>query len=301
MKKDLGGFCAYVRPADVRGTAGLYNLGVEIDVAVSRGQGYSALPSVYGETVRELFTAALSGVSFDAIELSGFSGDELAEAAQYIKDVRYLALSDCDGVTDISFIEQLSELRALDIRGISALGALPRLSLLPHLKSLHLVRFEELSDYTGLAESGIERLVLKDGCYSHSFLSRPTVDVEALAKMPCLKVLELDCGLPEDSSSTLLTFSRLTGLESISVPSDAFTLAQFAWLSAKLPGVKGLEPIRDSNVWIDSPAVRCVIGKENPQCNGDASLISRYESAFNALKEEYGTRDNPPDDKEKVI
>ena len=301
MNKDLKGFCAYVRPADVRGTAGLYNLGVEIDVAVYRGPGYSALPSVYGDTVHELFADALSGVSPQAIELSGFGADELDEAVEYIKGVKYLALADCDTLESIDFIERLRDLRALDIRGISAVRALPRLSLLPQLRSLYVVRFEELSDYTGLADSGIERLVLKDGCYSHSFLKRPVFDVGVLAKMPSLEILELDCGLPEDSASTLLSLSRLTQLKSISLPNDAFTLAQFAWLAARLPDVKGLEPVREHNVWIDSPAVRSIIGKENPQCHGDESLIKKYESAFNALKEEYKTRDVPPADTEKVI
>ena len=298
VKNEKKCYSASIVKPHFSGNGVLYHLGKDVDVVL--GVGRTSFSTIIGESVADVFDKGLDKVEFEAIDLSELSTEDIEEAMPYLKGVKYLALTKCEGVDDLSFIEEMPDLRALEILRNYKAERLPDFSRHTNLKSLDLRAYRCISDFSGLADSNIEDLVIIDGAVAVNKTQIPMFsDFEVLSEMPKLRRLKLYCHTECHSKNILTALARLTHLESIELIRVFFTFEQFAWLSAKLPNVKGLEPIKKYEGYDDEPTTYEVIGRGAPKNLKTRRARDRYEAKYFELIEKYKTQDTPPADNVK--
>lgn len=295
MSDKRKGYSACITESRLDGNGVLYHLGTDVDVIL--GVGRTAFSTIFGDSVAEVFDNGLSKITFESIDLSELTVRDIAEAMPYLKKVKYLALTKCESVDDLAFIEEMPELCALEILRNCKAKKLPDFSRHIHLKKLDLRAYHYINDFTGLANSFIEDLVILDGAVAINKTQIPLFsDFEVFVKMPKLRSLKLYCHTECDSTDILMSLSKLTGLEEIELPSDWFTFEQFAWLSSKLPNTKGLEPIATYEGYDDEPTTYEIIGRRMPRSLKMRSRRDKYEAKYFELVEKYKTQGTPPED-----
>ena len=108
-----------------------------------------------------------------------------------------------------------------------------------------------------------------------------------------LKDLTLYCPFDMDKLNLIKTLAKLTNLEELNLPKTCFTFKEFAWLSSKLEGVKGLDAFltyykdfrRDIHMFV-------ILGSDMVDVEDEVPYVEEY----NYLKEEYKTLETPPID-----
>ena len=222
----------------------------------------------------------------------------IADILPYLKDVKYLSLFKCNRLDDLSFIEELTELRGIYIYWNQKATKLFDAKKLPYLTQLSIEDANKLTDFSGLEGSNIENLKIWGCNFLGSFTPKTVIaNFEIFTKMPKLKILNFVPVKNEDSRADLLALSKLTDLEKFHILEGYFTFEQFAWLKSKLPHTAGIEPLHEWENWEDE-TVWSVIGRKKPTVK-KRETADEYEAHFYALVAKYQTRENPPSDDEK--
>lgn len=92
------------------------------------------------------------------LSLSGKLGDEWENLLT--DNLEYLELSDIRGLSDLSFVEELSGLRKLYLKSLSGVEKLPDFSKMPNLYGLKIYELHKLNDLEILTKSAIRYLDL---------------------------------------------------------------------------------------------------------------------------------------------
>ena len=189
----------------------------------------------------------------EILEIWGLDQEEIAlvlerigagvkELTLLLQDGDTAPLSFCTSLTKLSLIYGGQTLELWDVTKNTALEIL----------SVEASDCTSLLGFERLAGSGIRELKLySGGCSLLRPLAATVEDLSPLTKMPNLAKLELHLARGEDPISQLRVLATLTGLEELHLDEDAFSFAQFCWLAAKLPQVRGIGGI--SNFYPDRP------------------------------------------------
>lgn len=170
------------------------------------------------------FIEALTENKHDAVELHGLRSEHIADIMPYLKDVKYLSLFKCNLLDDLSFIEELTELRGIYIYWNQKATKLFDAKKLPQLTQLSIEDANKLTDLSGLEGSNIESLKIWGCNFLSSFTPKAVIaDFEIFTKMPKLKNLNLVPVKNEDSRADLLALSKLTALEKFHILEGYFT------------------------------------------------------------------------------
>ena len=186
------------------------------------------------------------------VELCGFiSLKEATEVLSLFKDsVETVSLFKCPDLEDLSFLEELPNLKDLEMYWNRKATKIFDASRMPNLKSFAICECNKLVDFSGLKNSKVERLCL-NGTSPSCFTPKLDVgNMDFLEYMPKLKSLSLDIMRTQSDEVYLKTLAKVKSLEELNVGSSFFTFEQFAWLSAQLPNVKvDLEPCTYIKDW----------------------------------------------------
>ena len=300
MAKKKWVFNVFVMNKNLEGSNKIHDMDIELDMRLcADADVFIYNPEVEYYDTTECFIEALKGNKHEAVELSGLLSEHIADIMPYLKDVKYLSLFKCNRLEDLSFIEQLTDLREVYIYWNQKATKVFDAKKLPHLTQLSIGDANKLTDFSGLVGSNIENLRIWGCNFLGGFTPKTVIeDFEIFTKMPKLRSLNLVPVKNTNSQKDLLALSKLSKLENLYLPEGYFTFEQFAWLSSKLANVKGLEPIWEYESLQDEP-MWSVIGKKQPKALKKRESRDEYEAKFYALVAKYKTRENPPMDGEK--
>ncbi|MBE6699723.1 MAG: hypothetical protein E7584_05760 [Ruminococcaceae bacterium] len=299
MAKKKWSFNAFVAGENLQGSNKIYDLDVEMDIRLCANADILLYnPDFPCHDTTDCFVEALKENKHDAVELQGLLPEHIADILPYLKDIKYLSLFKCNRLDDLSFIEELTELRGIYIYWNQKATNLFDARKLPKLTVLSIEDANKLTDFSGLEGSNIENLKIWGCNFLGSFTPKTVVaDFEIFTKMPRLKVLNLVPVKNENSRADLLALSKLTALEKFYILEGYFTFEQFAWLKSKLPHTAGIEPLHEWKNWQDE-TVWSVIGRRKPTVK-KSETADEYEAQFYALVAKYKTHVNPPMEGEK--
>ena len=299
MAKKKWSFNAFIAGKNLKGSNKICDIGIEIDMRLCADADILIYNPDYScHDTTDCFIEALKENKHDAVELNGLRPEHIADIMPYLKDVKYLSLFKCNRLDDLSFIEELTELRGIYIYWNQKATKLFDAKKLPYLTQLSIEDANKLTDFSGLEGSNIENLKIWGCNFLGSFTPKTVIaDFEIFTKMPKLKVLNLVPVKNEDSLADLLALSKLTTLEKFRILEGYFTFEQFAWLKSKLPHTAGIEPLHEWENW-ENETVWSVIGRKKPTVK-KRETADEYEEHFYALVAKYQTRENPPSDDEK--
>ena len=299
MAKKKWSFNAFVAGKILKGSNKICDIGIEMDMRLCADADILIYnPDYPCHDTTDCFIEALKENKHDAVELHGLRPEHIADILPYLKDVKYLSLFKCNRLDDLSFIEELTELRGVYIYWNQKATKLFDARRLPKLTVLSIEEANKLTDFSGLESSNIENLKIWGCNFLGSFTPKTVIaDFEIFAKMPKLKFLNLVPVKNEDSRADLLALSKLTSLEKFHILEGYFTFEQFAWLKSKLPHTAGIEPLHEWENW-ETEVVWSVIGRKKPTVK-KRETADEYEAHFYALVAKYQTRENPPSDDEK--
>ena len=124
-------------------------------------------------------------------------------------------------------------------------------------------------------------------------------DFSVFNTMENLENLDLFTGKKKDKKDDLLSLANLKNIKEIKLTKNYFTFKQFAWLSSKLPGVKGIGCIHkwkyDKRIEADTYTINGTrMAWEFKDRTGKE--IEKYLRKFDKLVEEYKNQDIPPID-----
>lgn len=299
MAKKKWSFNAFVAGKNLNGSSKIYDIDIEMDMRLCANADILIYnPDHPCHDTTDCFIEALKENKHDAVELCGLRSEHIADILPYLKDVKYLSLFKCNRLDDLSFIEELTDLRGIYIFWNQKATKVFDAKKLPHLTQLSIEVANKLTDFSGLESTNIENLSIW-GCNFLGIFTPKTViaDFEIFTRMPKLKILDLVPVKNEDSRADLLALSKLTALEKFHIHEGYFTFEQFAWLKSRLPHTAGIEPIYKWENW-DHETMWSVIGRKKPTVK-KRETADEYEAHFYALVEKYKNRENPPSDDEK--
>ena len=302
MAKKKWSFNAFVAGKNLKDSNKMYGFDIDVEMDIRLCANADILlyrPDYPCHETTECFVEALKENKRDAVELQGLLPEHIADILPYLKDVKYLSLFKCNRLDDLSFIEELTELRGVYIYWNQKATKLFDARRLPKLTVLSIEEANKLTDFSGLESSNIENLKIWGCNFLGSFTPKTVIaDFEIFAKMPKLKFLNLVPVKNEDSRADLLALSKLTALEKFHILEGYFTFEQFAWLKSKLPHTAGIEPLREWENW-ENETVWSIIGRKKPTVK-KRETADEYEAHFYALVSKYKTHKNPPMDGEKA-
>lgn len=236
------------------------------------------------------------------VELCGFTSlKEATEVLSLFKEsVETLSLFKCPDLEDLSFLEELPNLKHLEMYWNRKATKVFDASRMPNFKRFEVCECNKLVDFSGLKNSKIERLVL---CGTSPSCFTPKLDVgdmEFLEYMPKLKYLNLVIMRTQSDEHYLKTLAKVKSLEELDVGSNFFTFEQFAWLSAHLPNVKSdLEPctyyisqLERGTEIVPEVEEYFVIGRHKTYVKTEKAI--KYRDAYNRLRAEYADQPEPP-------
>ena len=299
MAKKKWSFNAFVAGENLKGSNKICDIGIEMDMRLCADADILIYnPDYPCHDTTDCFLEALKENKHDAVELNGLRPEHIADIMPYLKDVKYLSLFKCNRLDDLSFIEELTELRGIYIYWNQKATKLFDSKKLPYLTQLSIEDANKLTDFSGLEGSNIENLKIWGCNFLGSFTPKTVIaDFEIFTKMSKLKVLNLVPVKNEDSRADLLALSKLTALEKFHILEGYFTFEQFAWLKSKLPHTAGIESLHEWENW-ENETVWSVIGRKKPTVK-KRETADEYEAHFYALVAKYQTLENPPSDDEK--
>lgn len=152
------------------------------------------------------------------------------------------------------------------------------------LEELHILNCNRLHDFSILEGSPIETLKLF-GCNGlSSFTSKLHVDdLSFLLRMPNLKSLHIEIVKDRPAKYYIDIISRLKNLREFMCPESFLTFEEFAYLAAKLPDCKGLEP----SLYCKELGTYSIIGNRKPRFLTDLARVKKYEEQYARLIEKY--------------
>lgn len=159
------------------------------------------------------------------------------------------------------------------------------------LKLLHILNCNRLHDFSELEGSNIETLKLF-GCNGlSSFTSMLHVDdLSFVLKMPKLKSLHLEIVKDKPAEYYIKIIEQLKNLEEFMSPESFLTFEQFAYLAAKLPNCKGLEP----SLYCKFTDTYSIIGYRKPRFVKERERVKKYEQKYFDLIKKYKDSTEPP-------
>ena len=166
------------------------------------------------------------------------------------------------------------------------------------LEKLEITGVEKIYNQIGLKKSTVKELIIKNRKYNLDDTNKPIIDDFSIFEtMPNLKTLNLFVGKKKNKEDDLIKLSRLINIEKIILPKNYFYFNQFAWLSSKLPNVKGIGCIKEVkwNKQIEKNEYT-INGTRMPWQFKDywGDGINKYLDIFNELIEKYKNEINPP-------
>jgi len=168
----------------------------------------------------------------------------------------------------------------------------------PMLEKLEITGIEKLYNQERLMDAVVKALIIRNRDYSLSDTKVPIIeDFSVFETMPNLKILDLFVGKKKNKVDDLMSLSKLKNIEIITLPKNYFYFNQYAWLSSKLPHVKGIGCIKEE-IWNKQ------IEKKEYTINGTRMAwefkdywgtgINKYLKKFDDLVDKYKYEDDPP-------
>ena len=228
------------------------------------------------------------------LEVVGLNNEEISAIILGNKSTLQTVSIISEDLNDLSDFTHCNALKSLKVLSNANTITLFNCANNGSLKSLflELPKCESLINLNGLENALIEELKIVG--YERKFPDLTPfafTDLSFLKSLTNLKQLSIYSHFDIDKYTLLNFFASLSSLTELNLPKDCFTFKQFAWLSSKLEGVKGLSAFLNYYKNFQKDIIMFVIiGSDTPDVEDETPLVEEYEY----LKEEYKKVNKPP-------
>ncbi len=240
------------------------------------------------------FLSAQENQNIINLEANWLDSEELATIVLANKNTLQTVNLLSDNITDLSVFSHCVALKSVKLSSSATsltLWDTAKNSLLESVW-LELSKCETLNNLQGFENSTLKEFKLLG--YERKVPDLTLISLDNLnwiLSLKNLKCLSLYCPFNIEKSNLINTFAKLTNLEQLNLPKTCFTFKEFAWLSSKLEGVKGLDAFltyykdhsRDVHMFV-------IIGSDTVDVEDEVPYVEEY----NFLKQEYKNLLNPP-------
>jgi hypothetical protein len=201
---------------------------------------------------------------------------------RYGRQFLALHLDKCPRITDLSPLQDLPDLRLVNIFWNQRATRLWDLSRNPALTGLRFIDFTQLHDLSDLrAGTHLHELEFGDGIWRTSTYE----SLESLTALRGLRSLAFEAKRIDDDR--IEPVGELTGLEELDIPTNMFTTRQLAWLRSRLPDTvrsRVLAPLIEVSPFEDGGKTKDVllVGKRKPFVSSvaDQARIKKHVDEF---------------------
>lgn len=227
------------------------------------------------------------------------------------QDLDYVLKNLKKQIVNFKYCDIKSEIKTLDLKCLKLCKKLETVEVQFHNKNVKLwnMRFnhklidlkitdcKRLFNQKGLIGCNAKKVTIRR--YSHGASDTKELlinDFSVLETMPNLEYLNLFIKKKKNKKEDLISLSKLSNIKEIYLPKNYFFFSQYAWLSSKLPNVKGIGCYRieydhanEMDGYIINGSRMCwyVRGFEKQKLN-------RYIKMFDKKVEKYKNEKNPP-------
>jgi hypothetical protein len=198
---------------------------------------------------------------------------------------------------DLKVLKLCKKLKKVSINYAEAPIILWNMRFNHKLEEVEIINACRILNQKGLLGAKLKKLTIRRHSHGTPDTKELVIkDFSVFETMPHLEELTLLVKKKKDKSKDLISLSKLNNIKKIELTKNYFYFNQYAWLSSKLPGVKGIgcykveyDHANEMDGYIINGSRMCwyIRGFEKAK-------LRRYISKFDNLVEMYKNEENPP-------
>ena len=221
----------------------------------------------------------------------------LKDFKKKIVSFKYCEIKEENKILDFRYLKLCKKLVSVEIAYHNKYVKLWNTRFNHKLEELKITDCKRLFNQKGLEGCSAKSVTIRRYAHGASDTKELMIkDFSVFETMPNLEELTLLVKKKKDKSKDLISLSKLNTIKKIELTKNYFYFNQYAWLSSKLPGVKGIgcykveyDHANEMDGYIINGSRMCwyIRGYEKAK-------LRRYISKFDKMVEMYKNKENPP-------